>query len=597
MRKYLLLLFTFFFVSFQAQEICAFDQVQKELEEKNPENKRRRELAEERLRKTDITAYLEKIGATTSRSEGYTGTIYEIPVVVHVIESSTGSGASVTDAEITTWIENANKMYATTYGGDFYAEGDGADDGTVIPFKLVLAKRNPQCEATTGIIRYSGDGLTGYATYGMNNSGNQGASSGAILGLAPHWPEGAYYNMYIVTGFDGNFSNWGLMGYAGFPTNADSSYHTFMKVPVVTKTDDDTLAHEFGHSLGLHHPFNGANSSGGECPTNDNCSTDNDLVCDTEPTQSFLGVATPSNTDTNPCTSANYQGVQYNVMNYTYSSRKFTPGQRDRALVMFMQNRGSLVTSLGGTEPSASQGGELTSLTCEVTNVAHVGNYGFGPTKVVLGTINNPSASGSGADFYVDYTTQTCLNSAFSTEIPDNTPSTILISIANHYDHHIKAWIDFNNDGNFDNSEVIADNQNAAKGQEHSFSFTPPEDAVKNTNLRMRVSADWGYSLSPCGQYAYGQAEDYMVKITTTLNVAEVNQTDFTVVYNQSDNTLNLFNTKEKFGNYNIFDFSGKLIQSGDSDTRSIKLNTIPKGGYVLQFEYQGEEISHKFLK
>lgn len=42
-------------------------------------------------------------------------------------------------------------MYATIYGNGFYPEGNGDEDGTVIPFRLAIAKRNPNCETTNGI--------------------------------------------------------------------------------------------------------------------------------------------------------------------------------------------------------------------------------------------------------------------------------------------------------------------------------------------------------------------------------------------------------------------------------------------------------------
>jgi hypothetical protein len=69
----------------------------------------------------------------------YTGQVFEIPVVVHVIESSATQNANLnlTDQNIQDWIDRANRMYATTYGNGFYPEGSGATGGNVIPFKLV----------------------------------------------------------------------------------------------------------------------------------------------------------------------------------------------------------------------------------------------------------------------------------------------------------------------------------------------------------------------------------------------------------------------------------------------------------------------------
>ena len=343
-----------FAMTFNAQT-CAFDKVQSELEAKNPEIKKNREASDARLLNMDLQSYLNSKGATSKNGQ-YTGTIYEIPVVVHVITSSSSTNSSLTlsDAQISTWIDNCNKMYATTYGNGFFPEGTGSLDGNVIPIKMVLAKRSPSCTTSTGIVRYNGSTITGYDQYGVNSSGTSGASTAQIKALAPHWPENAYFNIYVIIGFDGDKSTYGLMGWCGYPTNPDSAYESFMKVTVVTNVNDSTLAHEFGHGMGLAHIFDGASSSptnnpplAADCPANANCLTDNDKVCDTEPTASLLSVyPTPTNSVTNPCTGTNYAGAQYNVMNYTYSPRKFTAGQRDRAVAVFLLNRENLTKSL-----------------------------------------------------------------------------------------------------------------------------------------------------------------------------------------------------------------------------------------------------------
>ncbi len=608
MRKKIFVLAIALFANIQAQEFCATDAVQVELERKNPEVKKAREEAEARLSNTDILAYLEKRGAVARNNGNYTGTIYEIPVVVHVIEASTGDAQfSITDAEIETWIENANKMFAATYTGtssnyDFFPAGNGIDESAVIPFKLVLAKRDQQCSSFSGIKRYNGNTLPGYTQYGIKRYENNGPSEADVKELAPQWDESSYYNMYIVAGFDGNFTNYGLMGYAGYPTNPDTHFRTVMKAPVVTKPNSKTLAHEFGHSLGLKHTFDGANSNGGECtPNNGDCTQDNDKICDTEYSQSAYGMnPIPTNDEINPCTGQNYQGVQYNVMNYTKRAKKFTSGQRTRALAMFLEYRGNLTTSLAGT-PLDNNNETLTQANCTVTGITNSSGYGIGPKKVVLGSINNTSSGNSiyaGSKHYVDYTTKSCLNTAFSTDIPKDEASVLKVSIGAN-NQHIKAWIDYNDNGTFEDNEVIANQASSTANQEHSFSFTPPASAVVNTNLRMRVASDW-VEPNACGVYQYGQAEDYIVKVIDGLSVEDVTNTaeNYTVVYQPKDNTIRLLDTKENFGAYQIFDFSGKLIQKGKVSQQTIHFNnTYPKGGYIIKFTHQNKEVSVKFLK
>ncbi|TXI98024.1 MAG: hypothetical protein E6Q35_04900 [Chryseobacterium cucumeris] len=156
--------------------------------------------------------------------------VYEIPVVVHVIAptgAAIGSAYNKSDAQIQAWLDHCNQMYAGTYQ---WAQGVPADFGNAatMPIKLVLAKRDPSCNATTGIIRYNGGVLTGYDTYGVKRNGANGVTTAQVKTIAPHWPEASYFNIYIMNKVDGG-GTYGIMGWAGLPQNPDSSYESFMK--------------------------------------------------------------------------------------------------------------------------------------------------------------------------------------------------------------------------------------------------------------------------------------------------------------------------------------------------------------------------------
>ncbi|MDO5615119.1 MAG: GEVED domain-containing protein [Cruoricaptor ignavus] len=577
-----------------SQRTCGFDAHQQHLEKLHPEMREARLKAESNLAKFKKALYTNKINTTFSNGN-YSGEIYTIPIVIHVIESSKNEH-KVTDEQIRTWINNTNQMYATTYGNGFFAEGTGADGGTVIPFRLALAQRSPQCTATTGIIRYDGSTLNGYDDHGVNSSNNNGATEAQVKELAPHWPESSYFNIYLITGFDSNFSNSGLMGWAGYPTNSDSSYESFMKIGAVRNRHDTTLAHEFGHSMGLDHPFGDADSSGGVCPTNDDCTTDNDKVCDTEPTQSLLSVfPTPDNNTVNPCTGENYQGVQYNVMNYTYETKKFTPGQRERALALFLENRRSLTTSLGATAPDNNTPA-VAAASCVPQAINNSMNYNTGPTNVTLANLNVSSSGYTtlAPQFYVDYTAQACINPAVTANITEKTESEISISIRLN-NQYIKAWIDYNNDGIFTDNEIIANSS-----ARHDFNtpfiskFTPPTTTVKDIPLRMRVRADFNaIPANSCDNLVYGQVEDYAVIIATKLGTNNTNTTQTTkVIYNKTTNRL-ILSGKDKFGEYKILDMTGKVLQNGNANSNEIYIfQTLPKGVYIIHFE----GITQKFI-
>ncbi|GEN74031.1 hypothetical protein [Chryseobacterium lathyri] len=192
------------------QKICGFDQ-ELQLQERTIPGVR--QIFDKVIKNIEA----ERKADPLSAAKGMVNGAYEIPVVVHVIEGNNPTFTR-TDTQIQQWLDKANQMYAGTYA--WPANGVPADFVTsaVFPIRLVLAKRDPNCNATTGIVRYNGGTLSGYNTSGMAYQTASGASRDAIKGLAPHWPEASYFNIYLITTFDGDTTpSSGLLGFAASP--------------------------------------------------------------------------------------------------------------------------------------------------------------------------------------------------------------------------------------------------------------------------------------------------------------------------------------------------------------------------------------------
>lgn len=595
MKKYLLLLITTVIFSFAgAQEYCAFDQYQARLEKTNPAVKTARLEAEAKLMNTDIQKFLRENGH--SSISGKAETIYEIPVVVHLMND--GTAPMRTDAEIIKWIDDCNKFYATTFGGAWYTVAQG---GVVIPFKLVLAKRSPSCSTTTGINQINVTATYPvYSTKGLNSDRTDGVSANQLRALS-RWDPQSYYNIYVVNTFDSTpvTQTGGLQGYASFPSNPDSSYDTFMKKSVVIDASDPTtLPHEFGHSLGLNHPFN--TGSEAACPqkTSGGCTVDDDMVCDTPATKSLLGVTTlPLNGSTNPCDPAGWNNVQYNVMNYTNSNRLFTQGQKNRGVTLFLQNRKGLTTSLGGTALSGNQT-VVKPISC-VPNVTNTipGNYNYGPTLVKLGTIDNASEGSTvsnGNKTYYDYTALLCSNTKYSTTIdPAQATQTITLACKTN-SNNFTVYIDYDNNGVFNETteKVVSFFQVLANSQ-GSTTFTIPSSGVKyNTALRMRVVGGDDNYLSCSNSITSGQVEDYAVTFTNAV-LAVGNNTI-------SDKNISVYPNPSKDGVFSIklnenlngdvsvaiIDMSGRVVyqNSGKANNNIFNINSkLTKGNYLVK--------------
>lgn len=256
-----------------------------------------------------------------------------------------------------------------------------------------------------------------------------------------------------MIGFDGNKDKWGLMGWCYYPDSPDYTYDSFMKVVAVTDKHNPTLAHEFGHGMGLYHLFNGIETiystiSQTDCPVDDDCTRDNDAVCDTEPTANLLSVSpTPTNDSINVCTGNKYNGVQYNVMNYTPQIRKFTPGQRNRALQVFLWLREDLTKSKAAMPLENEESNIILVPACIPPNgPAENTGYGMGHVSVELRNIPKISFANDTVlpNYYDDFTKMSCLDAFVYTDIPKDESSDLFISIrANDpsNEQYVKAWI------------------------------------------------------------------------------------------------------------------------------------------------------------
>ncbi|MDH7462980.1 zinc-dependent metalloprotease [Chitinophagaceae bacterium 26-R-25] len=535
-----------------AQYTCGFDEVNLKLQKDNPHYKKLNEN------------FKMQSGAKTLGSaggEGTPGSIFKIPVVVHVIHKGegVGVGSNISDAQVTSAITFLTKYYRAQLG-------NSVDVG----IEFELAKVDPSCQSTTGIDRVNGSSVNGYLQYGLTNSVFPGYQNELDVKKLSNWSNTNYCNIWVVSEINGNDGGAGMQGFTylpGAPSGVDGLvilYSAFGYDPDGTlgynlKTgtrQNKIVTHEMGHELGLYHTFEGddANFDGipDRCPPNADCTVDGDGVCDTGPHERSrsdcpavpYGSCSPDN------------NVVKNYMDYSSEDcqDRFTPGQVTKMRAALLQFRPSLINSRalnpimfpGGVVPIA--GARCTPS----TNTIGLSGYYAGITNV---TINDRSfLSGASKDDnphngYLNAATG-CLNVISLTKGSLNTFS---ITVLGGEQEQVRAWIDFNNDGFFDNvSEQIYVNTKVdiAPNSTVSGSFTVPQQAMENVVVRMRVMDDYSsYSGFPvqdinsaCSDLVYGQAEDYPVMITSVLPVTLLS---FTAKEKGNDVVVNWTTTKE----------------------------------------------------
>ena len=122
--------------------------------------------------------------------------------------------------------------------------------------------------------------------------------------------------------------------------------------------------------------------------------------------------------------------------------------------------------------------------------------------QVDMGTFSNSS----GAAGYSDFTSQVINASKGQSYTVTFSPG----FASSSYTEYWKVWIDFNQDGDFEDSGEEVFSQNSSS--DVSGSITIPSGA-SNGNTRMRVSMRYNGNPSFCGSFTYGEVEDYTVNI------------------------------------------------------------------------------------
>ncbi|MGQ1928242.1 GEVED domain-containing protein [Ornithobacterium rhinotracheale] len=437
-----------------------------------------------------------------------------IPVVFHIIydEEITTEKKEYNNNRIKDLLKYVNEVYA----GIDPKTKNYKNGGVYIPIQFALAKSTPDNRPTDGIYHIDGRDLNQYIDYGLNHGKNDKGVKEEQIEAKSHFPIDFAVNIYIINKMSKNVLSNGKLVTAAYAYLG--GHGTVWCIDMYAKRGDITLPHELGHTLGLYHLFN---CEGGEdvCQSNQcppftgDCKKDDDKICDTEPTISFQQ-RTKENI-INPCTKKPYEGGDFNIMHYGNALDRFTPGQVYRMIFELNDNpiKQALLNSPALNLPSKPI--EIKPAKCIPTNIKEKDNpYNIGVTHVRFGDyiFNSEGYSREGKQVYIDKTLK------FSNKnIQFIKGETYEFEVgAKINDHEYFAYIDYNNDGVFDESEKIFENKSVSKSSTFKTNITIAENAVENTPLRLRVVADFSeinLNNNSCANHTYGQTEDFAITI------------------------------------------------------------------------------------
>ncbi len=127
-------------------------------------------------------------------------------------------------------------------------------------------------------------------------------------------------------------------------------------------------------------------------------------------------------------------------------------------------------------------------------------------SRFQLGSIDKQSAASTNG--YSDFTSE-------STNLTKGDNETLTITPkwkSTVYSEAYSVWIDYNQDGDFEDAGEQVWNKAASKDTSVSGQFTVPSDATSGST-RLRVIMRYNTVPSACGNFNYGEAEDYTVVI------------------------------------------------------------------------------------
>jgi hypothetical protein len=359
LNYFLVFLFTLNVLGVYAQrphKRCSFDEYRTSVLTANPGLQNTLDLTE--------SSYL---ASKTSSSGLDPNRVVTIPVVVHILHQGelVGIDRNVEDERVHEQIRILN---------DFYSNKNTL--GVDAKIRFCLAERDVFGNSTTGIYRYK----TLFNSYiPFDSQGNLTAHDYEIKkNTTGAFPFQQYLNIWVADIEEWD-SNGILYGYANFPAPDDNQLNIRDGVVInytsFGLTNDSyaglgaTAVHEVGHWLGLFHTFES------QCGEN-NCSTEGDKVCDTEP---VIGPASSQpNLDTENCTGKDCQNndttsVQ-NIMDYNTDScyNFFTSGQVERMRDMIHLYRSAMVNTVAPpvacVEVDDSGGGSSPGELCSPNN-------------------------------------------------------------------------------------------------------------------------------------------------------------------------------------------------------------------------------------
>ena len=221
---------------------------------------------------------------------------------------------------------------------------------------------------------------------------------------------------------------------------------------------------------------------------------------------------------------------------------------------------------------------------------------------VTIADLSNTSGNNGGYADYTNMTANLSIGSAYSITLYTGYSGRA-------YKEVYAIWIDYNQDGEFDESAELAFSVES-RVTTTTGSFTVPGDALTGTT-RMRVSMKYNKIATPCEIFTYGEVEDYTVNIGSSKSVTP-SYYDNTVVVNvnakiypnpaSGETTLELTSDELTTISYKLIDLQGRVVISKDEiqvngyQEERINIENVKTGIYFIMIYNNEMKESYKLI-
>ena len=206
----------------------------------------------------------------------------------------------------------------------------------------------------------------------------------------------------------------------------------------------------------------------------------------------------------------------------------------------------------------------------------------------------------SGCEGYGDFT-------SLSTDLEQGMEYELTVTTG-YGDQYIKVWIDYNDDLDFTEDEVVVNNHIIAPGvaggvYTETINLIIPEDATLGQHI-LRAKANWAADVpvDPCVETTYGETEDYSVVIVeSSLGLIENTFPENPIIYPNPTNGVVSVDLRKDYNNViiQLNDILGRqLMNKSYNEGRVFNLNINESPGvYFLTIVSENKKVVFRLVK